>query len=86
MFQRAIQDDFNKNTQTGPATGMTISQKYKITKKKGEKTGHVKLLADRKKGQTGPSKLAEGTQYSSRRNDKVDIETYPDTSKVIYDE
>lgn len=78
MFQKALHEDLEKNRKEPvsiPAP-MTISQKHRITKKKGDpKTAQV---LNNKPLQSSSTHMLGTAQYSNRPNDQViEVGSYP---------
>lgn len=79
MFEKAIKEDFEANKQ-GPQAILTLSQKHRITKKKGEKGNQV--LGDKNKLQSSSTNVLNTAQYSNRQERQLIVITHPQNDEV----
>lgn len=75
MFQKAQQEDLQKKNDANPPA-LTLSQKHRITKKKGDpKAGQI--FSDKKKLQSSSTNFLSAAQFSNRPQGQVEITSYP---------
>lgn len=80
MFQKALHEDLEKK-QEPKAPTMTLTQKHRITKKRGEpKTAHV--LSDKKTIHSSSSNFLSAAQFSNRPQGQIDVVSYPNREVI----
>lgn len=78
MFQKALHEDLEKNRKepVNVPAPMTISQKHRITKKRGDPKS-AQVLNSRPPASSSANVLA-GAQFSNRPNDlMIEVGSYP---------
>lgn len=79
MFQKAGQEDINKKKEGGPPK-LTLSQKHKITKKRGDPKSS-QVLGDKKNAL--PNFLS-AAQFSNRQERQMEVTSYPRKDVIHY--
>ena len=75
MFQKALHEDLTNKRETKPHA-ITLTQKHRITKKKGDaKTAQI--FGERRTMLTSAANMGGGSQFSHRNPGQMEVITYP---------
>lgn len=81
MFQKALHEDL-KNKNTTKPKPITLTQKHRITKKKGD-SKNAQIFNDRRQVPTSAANMGAGSQFSHRNKEQIEVVPYQE-QKVLF--